>query len=540
MSGPIVVDPKVYYAAAKQLQTLATEFCGAVGKVLVSGLRATTGMAGNMPTVTGWASAYQQHSGDVRTVVIAYANALQHFADVLNVAGYNWDEAEFKADRNPKGPEPQRPTLSSTAALSDGNVAEIPNPIGDNGPGIVLAPAGLQANFVTGVPNGRLGLLAVAAAAWESFANCDEVRLAPVTLQAATNSFSGIQTPEVDDITEGLGSLQGLIEDIWTVSTELSTALKTYHDDLDGLRKKVVAAAPGAFPDAKVTTSTDDVSIHIDVDGDLGAVQLYNAGSIFDKTYSDDPLYDFLRKTDFVEPKIFSTLSKVKALAELPIPAESGNQTDNAVLKGEIDRIATWETPGQTLTAADLNALGDINPQVKTWIAASVKYGNAAGVDPRLVMAVVLNEGATRTLQGKGENYDDFRLLTSGFRDNSLGLTNMKEGPFNSLKKAYPAQFGNAKWSDLDGNEDLAIKATTYRLKQIQDQYAGRVSPQMRAEVTRNEFLAAVYNSGDSNAQNYLESSRLGNAVKPYVGRIDQNYVRLQHVMCDSGAYTCN
>ena len=63
-----------------------------------------------------------------------------------------------------------------------------------------------------------------------------------------------------------------------------------------------------------------------------------------------------------------------------------------------------------------------------------MKYGNQAGIDPRMVLA------------------------------NSLGLTNMKEAQFDEVKKRYPDEFQGVKWSDVVGNSEVSIKATAYNL----------------------------------------------------------------------------
>jgi hypothetical protein len=110
----LVVDPNVYYNAAKKLYAMTGDINTAVARNPVPGLTSSAGMAGNYPAVSGWNSAYREHSGDVRTVVTTYAKALQNFGDILNVAGYNWDTAEYNANPNPaKGAAPPK---SRTAA----------------------------------------------------------------------------------------------------------------------------------------------------------------------------------------------------------------------------------------------------------------------------------------------------------------------------------------------------------------------------------------------------------------------------------------
>lgn len=111
--------------------------------------------------------------------------------------------------------------------------------------------------------------------------------------------------------------------------------------------------------------------------------------------------------------------------------------------------------------------LDDVDPKVARWIQDSVRYGEAAGVDPRLVMAIVLNAGADANLTwgGKqGELKDWLRENTSPLREwkdgysNSLGLTNMEEETFDKVKAEYPEVFSGREWSDLADDQSWPVE----------------------------------------------------------------------------------
>ncbi|RJO75218.1 hypothetical protein D5S18_17855 [Nocardia panacis] len=535
----LAVDPNVYYITAKKLRELADQIRGAVTGVLAPGLSATGGMAGSGSTVEGWAAEYNRFGADVRAATIAYAAALQHFADVVDAAGYNWDAAEYNGTSPERrtGLPPVRPAPAAVAALSNGDFPDVPNASFDNGPGVTVSPG----SVATIVPNGRSGLLDTAAKAWDSFVKSEAVRMAPVTLQGLGSAFDAVRAPEVPDIVEGLGALQNGIGDIFSAADALGAAVRAYHDNLGPMRKGIVDAAPRAFPKAKqITATVGDATVTVAVTGSDQWFDSFMAGLAFDSAYSGSALAGVLGKTDFVGKYTLDSVAKLKALAELPIIAETGNPEDNKSLHGELDKLAAWEARSPEFTEWDLGKLGNVDPRLKKWAAAAVKYGNAAGVDPRLIMSIILNEGATRTLQGLGEPYDDFRWITSVFRDNSLGLTNMKEDTFKTVKQAYPNEFRDKGWSDLDGNEDLAVKATAYNLRRIQDKFDGQVPPEMRANVTRNEFVTAVYNAGDDHARDYIQAGKLGPHVTPYVQRADGHYDQADRWMRGTGAYACN
>jgi hypothetical protein len=75
----LVVNPKVYYAAAGQLAALADDIDTALARDLVPRLATSSGMGGNYPAVTGWNTAYHQNAGDLRTTVLSYTAALRHY-----------------------------------------------------------------------------------------------------------------------------------------------------------------------------------------------------------------------------------------------------------------------------------------------------------------------------------------------------------------------------------------------------------------------------------------------------------------------------
>ncbi|MFE9324655.1 hypothetical protein ACIHDR_17430 [Nocardia sp. NPDC052278] len=567
----------MYYEAGKKLTTLADDIDTAVTRDLVPGLTTSSGMGGNYPAVTGWNTAYRKHTGDVRTAVLAYAAALRHFSDVLNIAGYNWDAAEYNANTgNDKGAPPPHPVRVATNPLGANGFPEIPDPNGDNGAGVVIVPAGQSPSSWTGAPNGRADALDAAATAWDAFAYSHELVTSPTTLKAVHDSFSAVQAPEVPDILEAFDALRAGAEQISTVAKTLASETRSHHDNLVDARKQLSAAAAGAFPshpDAQVTTTTDNTSVRVSVAAPLSGVDVYNAENIFNTTAHNTTLFTVLSTIDyashdFVDPNALSSLPKLKALTEIPLLIESGNQNDNAALIGELDRIATWETPASTLTAADLSALDQYGPQMKSWATLAVKYGNEAGVDPRMVLAMVLQEGAPLRTGMEGSLYtalqdpstyhpnpngaeagvlwDKARLEASGLgvdkhgAGNSIGLTNQKEAPFNEVKAKYPDQFKGKEWSDLVGNDDLAIRAAAYNLKMLNDDAASQATDAVKASQPLDQFLGSGYNAGGK-WEHSLAVATGTDAFKSNEVEHGQStlsvYNLANQILCGSGAY---
>ena len=573
----LVVDPNVYYEAARNLIALTGDINTTLARDLVPRLTSSAGMGGNYPAVTSWNTTFHQQSGDVRTAVLAYAAALAHFSDVLNIAGYNWDTAEYNANSSKsKGAAPPHPALGTANAVGVNGFPEIPDPNGDNGAGVVIASAGQAPSSWTGAPNGRADALDVVAIAWNAFASSHELATSPTILHAVRDTFNGVQAPEVPHIVEALDALRGGAEQIATVAQALAARVREHHDDLIDARKELSAAAATAFPShpgAQVTAQTDNTSVHVSVAAELSQVDVFNADDILNATAHNTRLFTTLTATispsdDFMGSGALSNYPKLKALSELPLLAESGNQNDNTALHGEMDRIATWETPAATLTAANLSALDKYGPQMKNWAMLSVKYGNEAGVDPRMVLAMVLQEGAPLRTGLENKLYDDLdhpssyqpnpngpeagilwdktRLEASGFgvskhgAGNSIGLTNQKQEPFDEVKSRYPEQFKGQKWSDLVGNDDLAIKAAAYNLKMLNDDSASQATPQVRASQDVNQFLGSGYNSGGivARAQDVAQGNHPFRDSEVEHGKSTLSVYRLaDKILCESGAY---
>ncbi|MBU3066330.1 hypothetical protein KO481_33025 [Nocardia sp. NEAU-G5] len=573
----LTVDPDVYYRAARQLIALSTDIHTAVGRDLVSQLAATAGMSGNYPAVATWNGAYRQHADDVRDASVDYAAALQHFADILNIAGYNWQDAEYNANVSAdKGSPPQRPTPTAPNSL---NFPDIPDPNGDNGPGLVITSHNSSPSPWTGAPNGRADALQAASTTWNTFANSAELSNAPHTLTAVRDSFNGIQATEIPDIQEALEALRSGAIQIADVAESLGTQLRNHRDDLIDARTQLCASAAAAFPGhpgVQVAATSDNSSVHVSVAADLDAVDIDNAESIFTADEECTGLFSALNAAGdvrhaLVDPSALSVLPKLKALTQLPLLVADGSPIRNAKLVGELDNITTWETPAPTLTAENLSALDKYGPQMKKWAMLSVKYGNEAGVDPRMVLAMALQEGAPlRTgydrgegknlytaLQnpstyhpdpdgaGKGALWDEARLrasevgISKNGAGNSIGLTNMKERQFNEVKNKYPDQFQGKQWSDLVGNDDLALKASAYNLKMLTTDAANQALPRVQAGQPLDQFLGSGYN-----AWGIVENSKHvadGGSFKPNEiehGRSTVSVAALaDQILCGSGAY---
>jgi hypothetical protein len=176
-------------------------------------------------------------------------------------------------------------------------------------------------------------------------------------------------------------------------------------------------------------------------------------------------------------------------------------------------------------------------------------------MDPRLVLAVLYEEGADSP-QPLRPGYDYGRWLNNSVTQkpngNSLGLANMKEPTFNAVKSAFPKEFEGEEWSDLMGNDRLAIKAATYNLKRLDNSLVPVVPDAMKERYSRNQILLAGYNAEGyfyQEKDGYLVRGELGPAVQKYVHRGMGSWARAEGVLedmylwrdeVDTGIYTHN
>ncbi|MEV6065165.1 hypothetical protein AB0L82_01320 [Nocardia sp. NPDC052001] len=251
---------------------------------------------------------------------------------------------------------------------------------------------------------------------------------------------------------------------------------------------------------------------------------------------------------------------------------------------------ATWTAPPTPTTAVDTGALDKYGPQLTSWAKEAVKYGNEAGVDPDLVLAMALQEGAPLRLGLEGSAGEKSNLYTAlddpstfksrinpngaeagvlwdqarynasqvgadkstweklkhghiltMFQDdpgNSLGLTNMKKDQFNEVRNRYP-QLQGYEYKDLIGNDDLAMKMTAYNLKMLYDGAASQAPQQLRT-TPLDQFLGSGYNAGGTLGRSQGVATGGSNFLPNEVehGQSTVNVVRYaDQILYGSGAY---
>lgn len=242
MAPTIKLDPQTYYHAARTIGLLADQTVLPF-IALHNALHANPGMAGNYTGVDAWTTPYDSHVEEFHQAFVTYTNALQHFSDVLNAAGYNWDIANYNADTNPnKGTAPDKPTAAPEPPIKSSLPAPPSAKSVDARPGLDEGPLhGLFDRITRPVPNGDLGKLAAVHTAWDACAKHDAVTTAASTIKRLNDTFSdnGTVDPHLPRIQDHLTTLSTAADRLAQASTSIVAAVGAHHDQLQALRTKI-------------------------------------------------------------------------------------------------------------------------------------------------------------------------------------------------------------------------------------------------------------------------------------------------------------
>lgn len=546
--SPITVDPEVYYNAAKVVFSEYGVVIESVSGSLNPGLAASKGMAGNYPAVAPWVTEYSSVAIDLEGVLVAYGNALLTMGDMLNLAGYTWAKANY--DANPstnKGVEPAMPPPRIGPAWDDKSIDipdPMPSPYTTPDRGLLTNPTTLRDKLTTVLrqnnapaPTGDTDALTAASNGWQAFSEHDAWTGGSARIQATISSFDAVGSPEKSDVTDMLNILRSAPPAIAEVAKGFASATSAHTAELTSLRSTLVSNAVVAFPDSGTSSSSSCTAVTIAFAEEPDDANLSAGAATLASAVSGHALYALLAKAEFTGSDTLPQLKmKLEEIMSSPID--------------ELTNRATWKS---SAPKCELNPEGQrdydgSNDIVRGWIDDAVKYGNAAGVDPKLVLAIVYNEGGNRadtSLEQAGSGvWDATREILNPIREQttptgmgmSLGLTNIKEGTYEKLQQAYPEEFGSIPWARVQYDDAVAIKAAAYSLKRIQDQYGSSVPDEMKEKYTTNEFMAAGYNS-EGAMRDYLAQADLGPQVKNYLKMNEGSYAKASELI--DGAYTC-
>ncbi|WP_158619010.1 DNRLRE domain-containing protein [Micromonospora sp. M71_S20] len=189
------------------------------------------------------------------------------------------------------------------------------------------------------------------------------------------------------------------------------------------------------------------------------------------------------------------------------------------------------ESVGKTLLGDDVNVPGDPIAEQLAYTDTVIQASNEAGVDPQTVMALLLKEGNIRALGGDAAK--DAERLQIGLHQRglypaggkpSIGMAQMQEGTFDKTKANHPEIFAGREWSEMVDDNELAITAMAYHVKDLQAELAAVGN---RSSLRTDELIAVGYNQG---AKNMLEFATSGRAPNPESASDAEKYLNGQDV----------
>lgn len=188
------------------------------------------------------------------------------------------------------------------------------------------------------------------------------------------------------------------------------------------------------------------------------------------------------------------------------------------------------------------------------WTPSIVKYATEAGIDPQFLLSVLMIEvGRSQDMvpidnlmqfgqwaaDGAGIYGPMKQALGKGDSPPSLGWGNIQEDAFDETVAGHGRALGDVEWTDLMGDNDLSIKVTAYRLRDLQDIAKRDATPAMRRDYSPEEVAGAMYNIGTENFSEAVAAGNLGKLGNSYATAVRGNYGTANNVICGSGVWSC-
>lgn len=146
------------------------------------------------------------------------------------------------------------------------------------------------------------------------------------------------------------------------------------------------------------------------------------------------------------------------------------------------------------------------------YAAQVTRYAARAGIDPRVLMAVLYNE--------------DYKPHDPAFQrawqklkpDAAFGIANMHKATFDETKRGR--DFADRNWDELPDDTSLAIEAAAWYLHDL----AAQLPAHRATSLTVNQLLALGYNTGAGNMLAFARGVTPGSQAQSYLDRLKDNW----------------
>lgn len=153
---------------------------------------------------------------------------------------------------------------------------------------------------------------------------------------------------------------------------------------------------------------------------------------------------------------------------------------------------------------------GDYDPA--DYAAEVREHGEATGVNPVLLMAILYNESY------KPHDPDAERAWQKLDPDASFGIANMHKAAFDDTKQGR--DFADRQWEELPDDRDLAVLAAAWYVHDLDEGL-----PEGGTDAyTHDQLLAAGYNAGPGSMAAYVDGAEPSASVADYLDRLDANW----------------
>jgi hypothetical protein len=157
---------------------------------------------------------------------------------------------------------------------------------------------------------------------------------------------------------------------------------------------------------------------------------------------------------------------------------------------------------------SDTASASAANPDPAKFAPQVIARAREAGVDPRLVLAILYNEDY------KPHDPQLERAWQNLKPDAAFGVANMHRATFDETRRGRP--FAARQWTELPDDPDLAIQAEAWYLHDLAAQLPAKHSGQY----TTDELLALGYNTGPGNMKAFARGTKPGAQAQTYLANL--------------------
>ncbi|WP_229891341.1 transglycosylase SLT domain-containing protein [Streptomyces mashuensis] len=152
-----------------------------------------------------------------------------------------------------------------------------------------------------------------------------------------------------------------------------------------------------------------------------------------------------------------------------------------------------------------------------------VTHAKAAGISPRLLMAILYNESYKPHDPGLERAWQRIKP------DSAFGVANMHRAAFDETKQGR--DFAGRSWEELPDDPDLAVEAAAWYLHDL----AAGLPAQPGNTYSKDELLAIGYNAGPGTLRTVARGTPPGPAARSYLDRLHANWDRAQKALDGKG-----